>query len=79
MCGHPQVRTAAAAPSTLFSVLGFGMCSAVSRLQELVKLRNLEHPGDPIQSLLLDMDFRSVVEPLVGAGSVLGRLQGRRG
>lgn len=30
------------------------------RLQELIKLRNLEHPSDPIRSLLLDMDFRCV-------------------
>lgn len=47
----------------------FSLCGGSSQfgsfhsLQELIKLRNLEHPGDPVQSLLLDMDFRSVVEP----------------
>uniref|UniRef100_H3CLE3 rRNA N(6)-adenosine-methyltransferase ZCCHC4 n=1 Tax=Tetraodon nigroviridis TaxID=99883 RepID=H3CLE3_TETNG len=34
------------------------LCVGTPRLQEMIKLRNLEHPGDPVQSLLLDMDFR---------------------
>ncbi|XP_011604778.2 rRNA N(6)-adenosine-methyltransferase ZCCHC4 [Takifugu rubripes] len=34
------------------------LCVGTPRLQELIKLRNLEHPSDPIRSLLLDMDFR---------------------
>lgn len=50
-------------------IIIFSFCGGSSQsgsfhsLQELIKLRNLEHPRDPMQSLLLDMDFRSVVEP----------------
>lgn len=31
-----------------------------SRLQELIKMRNLEQTHEPMKSLLLDIDFRSV-------------------
>lgn len=30
------------------------------RLQELIKLRNLEQKNEPMKSLLLDIDFRLV-------------------
>lgn len=32
-----------------------------SRLQELIKLRNQEDKGDPMKSLLLAVNFRSVL------------------
>lgn len=42
------------------------------RLQEQIKLRNLEHPEDPVQSLLLDLDFRWVgVRRWIQGGSVM--------
>lgn len=31
-----------------------------ARLQELIKMRNLEQKHEPMKSLLLDIDFRSV-------------------
>lgn len=41
-------------------IVDIELLTVAIRLQELIKLRNLECPGDPIRSLLLDMDFRCV-------------------
>uniref|UniRef100_A0A4W5R6B8 Uncharacterized protein n=1 Tax=Hucho hucho TaxID=62062 RepID=A0A4W5R6B8_9TELE len=34
------------------------LCVGTPRLHELIKLRNQEGKGDPMKSLLLDVDFR---------------------
>lgn len=39
------------------SVMIIAVCA---RLQELIKMRNLEQKHEPMKSLLLDIDFRSV-------------------
>lgn len=36
------------------------MIVAAARLQELIKLRNVEQKHEPMKSLLLDIDFRLV-------------------
>merc|ERR1719357_1913406 len=35
-----------------------GLCVGTPRLQELIKLRNVEQKHEPMKSLLLDIDFR---------------------